>query len=125
MNNYITLDGKKYKTRAEQWQPIVGKPAQVRYNLDGTTDATFGPATPNEWVGQILGPVTPDGEDWGDIDDLRTSLAKTTALTMVDHYSVEYSVLSLDGFMAESRSVMWDAETNEFRVMCRLVRVYA
>lgn len=124
MNAYITFDGKKYGTLVMSWQPVLIKPTQVRYNLDGTTDTTFGPAVPNEWSGHLVAKMTPDS-GYGDIDDLRASLAKTEVLTMIDHYGDTYSVVSLGIIVPESKSPMWDAATNEFKVFVKLVRVYA
>jgi hypothetical protein len=59
MNNYIILDGKKYKTPAKRWSPVYGKPATVKTTLMGVVDVTYGPGFYNEWQGEIEGPVVP------------------------------------------------------------------
>jgi len=125
MNNYIVLDTKKYKCPKDGWQPIIGKPTQVRYNLDGTTDITYGPAVPYEWIGQIIAPNTPFDGGWGSYDDLMETLAKTEDLAFVDHYGNAYTVVALGPIVPLSKSPMWDAPSNEYQVQTRLVRVYA
>ncbi len=78
MNNYITLDGKKYMTPAKFWQPYVDKPATVRKTLMGATDVTFGPAVTEEWRGQIEGPVTPEDDGTPQIETITLLGAITT-----------------------------------------------
>lgn len=125
MNRWITLDGKKYATPAQAWQPLIAKSAQVRYNLDGSTDVTYGPAVPFEWIGQIIGPVTPEDSSWGDIHELKASLGKQETLAFIDHYGDAYNVAIVGPIVAESKSPKWDAPTNEFLVATRLIRIYA
>lgn len=122
MNNYIVLDGKRYKTRFPGWEPITSKPSTIRVTLGGSLDVTYGPSSIQGWDGEILAPVTPDTVDYGDIDDLRTSLAKTQGLSMTDHYGNVYTVHVVGSYRETSSSPMWDAATNEFRVPVRLVR---
>jgi len=123
MLNYIVLDGYRYKTMFESWTPKTRKPATERYTLAGSLDMTYGPAAPYEWEGKILAPVTPDGGSYGDIDDLRATLIKRTVLSFTDHHGAAYEVHALGPFTEESRSPMWDAASNEFRVDVRLVKV--
>ena len=58
MNNYITLDGQKYKTNGKAWTPATTKAGSVRLNLDGTLDATYGAGTLLRWEGEIKVRVT-------------------------------------------------------------------
>ena len=53
MNNYITLDGYKYKTNGKAWTPSGVKAGSVRLNLDSTLDATYGSGTLLRWEGEI------------------------------------------------------------------------
>jgi len=122
MNNYILLDGYRYKTIFGSWKTKTSKPATERYTLDGSLDVTYGPASPYEWDGKIIGPVVSDGGSWGTIEQLRVTLAKREALAYQDHYGNAYTVHALGPFEEESRSPMWDAQTNEFLVGVRLVK---
>ncbi len=88
MNDYITLDGYKYRTPARNWAPAEHKPASVKTTLLGEVDATYGPTTTYEWRGEIAAPVTSPGTGWGTIADLRLSLKKRSALSFSDHYGV-------------------------------------
>ncbi|MCK4975922.1 MAG: hypothetical protein KAS36_03230 [Anaerolineales bacterium] len=123
MNNYIVLDSLKYKTSFGSWKVRQRKPHSEKYTAAGTLDMTYGPASPYEWAGDILAPVTPDDGSYGDIDDLRATLAKCTSLSYQDHYGGSYTVHAIGPFTEESRSPMWDAASNGFRVDVKLVKV--
>ena len=116
MNNYITFDGKKYKTKHGDWVPKPFRPRTVRVTAGGSLDATFGPSAFNIWQGKIIAPVTPDGAGWGSVSDLRASMLKASSLSMTDHYGTAYTVVVVGGGEEESRSPMWDAASNEFLV---------
>lgn len=119
----MVLDDKRYMTRAGSWRTQTLKPSTVRYTLAGTLDATYGPAAPYEWIGDIIAPVVAQGAVWGTIEDLRTSLAKVQSLSYVDHYGDVYTVHAMGPFIEDSLSPMWDGESNEFRVSARLIKV--
>jgi len=96
MNDYITLDGYKYRTPARNWAPAEHKPASVKTTLLGEVDATYGPTTTYEWRGEIAAPVTSPGTGWGTIADLRLSLKKRSALSFSDHYGVRVRYMYWD-----------------------------
>ncbi len=123
MNNYITLDGKKYKCPAKQWMPITTKPGTVRYTLLGEVDVTFGSTAIKEWQGQIEGPITPTDNTWGSITDLRTTLAKTTELAMIDHYGTAITVVAVGPFKEDSFMAAWDSPSNHFNITARIIKV--
>jgi hypothetical protein len=123
MNNYMTLDGKKYMVPFGAWKVRQRKPSSEKYTAGGNLDVTYGPATPYEWEGKIIAPVTPIDGTWGDIDDLRLTVAKRTSLSFTDHHSVAHTVHLFGPFTEETMSPMEDAATNEFRVDCRIVKV--
>jgi hypothetical protein len=123
MNNYITLDDKKYKCPAKQWQPVTTKPNSVRVTLLGEVDVTFGSATIREWQGQIEGPVSvPDGT-WGTVDDLRATLAKRQELPLIDHFGISHTVVCIGPFKEEPFMSMWDSASNHFNVSARIIKV--
>jgi len=124
MNNYILLDTLKYMTPAKNWTPVPGKPATVRINLDGSTDATYGPGVIFEWRGAIIAPVTPIDVTWGTKADLDVTIAKRQPIAFVDHYGTSCNVHVLGPFAATSRSPKWDGASNEFEVEVTLVRIY-
>ena len=121
MNNYITLDSKKYKTMHKAWLPITDKPATLRRTLAGSLDVTYGPGVFNEWQGKIEVPVTA-ATGYGTIADLRTTVAKLTSVSMTDHYGATYTVHVLGPFTEESRSPMWDGSLNMIYVQVRIVK---
>ncbi len=100
MNDYIVLNGKKYKTPAKFWQPYVDKPATLRKTLLGETDVTFGPAVTEEWRGQIEGPIVPIY----DIPQIETATAVGTVSGAGDvNVQITADVLAPQGNLAE-----WD-----------------
>ncbi len=122
MNNYITLDGLKYHTSAKSWKPDQNVPATVRLMMDGSLDATFGVKSLMIWNGEIEGPVTPEGEGWGTIDDLRTTLLKRTTLSFQDHYALTtYTVVAQGPYAERSLGNKWDEVENVIYKTVRLV----
>lgn len=121
MNNYVTFDTLKYKAPHGAFSQMRNKPATERVTLSGKSDITFGPGTLTQWVGEILAPVTPEDTGWGDIDDLRASLEKRTALPFIDHYNTAVTVYAMGPHGETSKVPMWDAASNEFRITVRFV----
>jgi len=122
MNDYITLDGKKYATAAEAWEPNEDRPMIVRRLMSATTNVTFGPATFTGWRGVILVDVTPQ-TGFGSIDDMRTTYRKRSALSFTDHYGNTFSVV-IDRTVGEkSISPMWTAIDNTFRINTSLIKL--
>ncbi len=120
MNDYITLDGHRYKTSAKTWHPEPNVPGSARILLNGDLDATFGAASVMMWTGEIIGPVTAT-DPWGTIADLRTTLAKRQTFTMVDHYGTSYTVVFQGPFPERSLTQKWDSPTNEIMVKVRVM----
>jgi hypothetical protein len=112
MNNYITLDGKKYTTAHRSWKYRVARPVSARVYLDGSLGAAYSPAAVHSWQGEIKGPVTAD-TGWGTILDLRASLAKLTRLSYTDHYGTVFANAVVAGsFEERSLSPKWDGPSN-------------
>ena len=122
MNDYIILDGYKYRTAAENWEPNEERPMIVRRLLSGATNGTFGPATFRGWRGTVLVDVTP-GVEFGSIDDMRKTYRKREILNFTDHYGVAHSVVIDRGVGEKSISPMWTAVDNTFRINLTLVKV--
>ena len=64
MNDYIILDGKRYRTSHPDWEPTEERPMVVRRLMSGKTNVTFGPATFTGWSGVVtaeVGAVAPYG----------------------------------------------------------------
>ena len=123
MNNYIVLDGLKYKTPGKSWNNITTKPGTVRYTLLGAIDGTFGAATLFDWDGEIEGPVTPQDGTWGTITTLRASLAKLSALSFTDHYGNSFTVICQGPFKERSLMNMWDSPSNTIFVQAHITKV--
>jgi len=121
MNDYITLDGFKYATSANNWKKLLDKPNTVRYTLSGALDITFGAASPTRWVGDVIAPVSARSEGWGTISNLRTSLAKVSSILFTDHYGNRYNVFSVAPLQQRSLMNRWDDTNNVFFVPVELV----
>lgn len=121
MNNYVTFDTLKYRAPHGAFAPLRDKPATERLTLSGASDVTYGPGVTLEWIGELIGPVTPDDGTWGDIDDLRASLEKRTVLAFIDHYNVAATVYAFGPHGETSFTPMWDGASNEWRVTVRFV----
>jgi hypothetical protein len=94
--NYIWLDGKRYKTNANNWSPEGMSPGDVRLLANGQLDSTYAPATYRIWTGEIIADNTPEqaplGYEWGTPANLRASLSKRTALEFTDNFGDNYTV---------------------------------
>lgn len=123
MNDYVTLDGKRYKAVFGQWNPTRIKPARVRKTLAGATDATYGPAITVQWDGTLVVPVTPSGSSWGSDSDLRDTFDKMENLTFVDHYADSYSVVMVNALQEQSLTPVLDQANNRFLFRISLVQV--
>ena len=122
MNDYIVLDGKRYRTAAESWEPNEERPMVIRRLMSGSSNVTFGPATFTGWRGVVM--VNVDAAaPFGTIDEFRTTYRKRQALAFNDHYGNEYTVV-IDRTVGEkSISPMWTAVDNTFRVNLSLVKL--
>ncbi len=121
MNDYIVLDGFKYRTTHKQWQPIVDRPVVIKKLLSGTRNVTFGPAMKPIWQGAVRAPVSTAEVGFGTIDDLRTTYYKLSSLSFEDHYGDAYTVV-LDRRVNEvSFTPKWDGASNKFEVMLTVV----
>ena len=122
MNDYIILDGKRYRTAAESWEPNEERPMVVRRLMSGASNVTFGPATFAGWRGIILVDVTPQAS-FGTIDDMRATYRKRQALTFTDHYGNSHSVVIDRAVGEKSISPMWTAVDNTFRINTSLIKL--
>jgi hypothetical protein len=121
MNDYISLDGKKYRTTHKQWQPMIDRPVVIKKLLSGSRNVTFGPAMKPIWQGAVRAPVTTSETGFGTIDDLRTTYAKLSTVAFTDHYGTSYTVV-LDRRVNEaSFTPKWDGNENKFEVNLTVV----
>lgn len=112
MNNYIVLDSFRYMTQAASWEDPPVNPRTFRTTLSGNPDGTYGPTAVRIWMGEIIVKVTPDGVEWGDVDDIKATLDKQQNLTLVDHYGASFTVMVKVGGK-RSLSPKWDSPSNE------------
>ena len=122
MNDYIELDGKRYRTGHPDWEPIEDRPMTVKRLLSGATNITFGPATFTSWAGIIHADVSASAP-FGTIDDLRVTSRKREVLSFTDHYGVSASVVIDRRVGGRSLSPMWDAADNVWRMNITLLKV--
>lgn len=124
MNSYITLNGKKYKTSANNWFPISSVPSTARMLLDGTVDVAYGPGTILEWQGTIEISAQP-ASGYGSITDFNTAARLRSTMPFIDHYnspSVNVHLLAPGGFRQRALIPMWDSAANKFFVEVRLIK---
>ena len=121
MNDYIVLDGKKYRTTHKQWQPAIDRPVVIKKLLSGARNVTFGPAMKPVWQGAVRAVAANPDTGFGTIDDLRTTYYKLSSLAFQDHYGAAYTVV-LDRRVNEaSFTPKWDAASNIFEVVLAVV----
>lgn len=122
MNNYITLNSLKYKTRASDWVPVTVVPGTHRALLSGSADVTFGPSTFSEFRGTIIVPEEAGEEsEWGDRADITTVIGSRETIIMNDHFGNELNVVVFGEFPQQSVSPMWDAPSNEWYIPVRII----
>ena len=122
MNDYVTLDGKKYPTIHGQWTPSTDRPVVIRRLLSGSTNVTFGPASAKRWRGTLKAAVTPE-VGYGSIDDIRTTYEKMESLTFVDHYGNTHSVI-IDRAVDEGSNVpKWDSPENKMHIKLTVIKL--
>jgi hypothetical protein len=120
MNNYITLDGYKYQTLAENWVPASVRPVSAQMLMSGGIDVVFGPSVMKRWTGIIR--VLPTSESgWGGISELRASYAKLQSLSMTDHWGDTYTVTLLGDLEEMSLAAKWDSASNRFLIPTEMV----
>ena len=121
MNDYITLDGKKYTTVHKQWAPFPERPVVLKKLLSGGRNVTFGPSVTNQLQGAILAAGADPETGFGTINDLRATYAKLTTLSFIDHYGAASTVVIGPKVNENSITPKWDAASNKFQVMVSLV----
>ena len=122
MNDFISLDGKRYRCAADQWEPNEERPMVIRRLMSGNSNVTFGPATFTGWRGVVnveVGAVAP----FGTIDDMRATYRKRQALAFIDHYGNNYSVVIDRSVGERSLSPKWTAVDNIFKINLSLVKL--
>jgi hypothetical protein len=122
MNDYITLDGKQYRTAHETWEPNEERPMTVRRLMSGGTNVTFGPNTFTGWGGTVMADVSAVAP-FGTPTDLRTTYKKRSALSFIDHYGNSHSVVIDRRVGEKSISPMHDAPDNTFRMNLALIKL--
>jgi hypothetical protein len=122
MNDYVTLDGKKYATIHGQWQPSTDRPVVIKRLLSGNSNVTFGPASNKRWRGKFVAAVTP-ATGYGSVDDLRATCEKLEALSFTDHYGNVHTIV-IDRAVDESSNVpKWDSPENKMHVNITVVKL--
>jgi hypothetical protein len=122
MNDYITLDNKRYRLAAETFEPNEDRPMTVRRLMSGATRVTFGPATFTGWNVTVLADVGATAP-FGTPADLRVTYKKRTVLDYTDHMGVLHGVV-IDRRVGErSISPVHDAPDNTFRMTLTLIKL--
>ena len=121
MNNYIILDGNKYKTSSTNWVETEVSPRQVKRLLSSKGDVAFGIASYYTWRGTLLVPVVAVA-GFGEKADLEATYRKHNILVMEDHFGVKRNVAISSGALEkQSFTAMWDGTENEFHIPVEIV----
>lgn len=119
LDDYIILDGLKYTTTHKTWRPALLPTVSSRIILNGSLDATWGPSQ-YVFSGEIVAPVTPVTPEHGSINDLRTTLAKTSILNLTDYDGSVYQLVLVGSSQERSLSSKWDMPKNIIYVTVQL-----
>lgn len=122
MNNYIILDGKRYRTAAESWEPNEERPLIVRRLMSGGSNVTFGPATFTGWRGVVVVDVSAVAP-FGTPTEFRTTYRKRDVLSFTDHFGNVSSVVIDRSVVEKSVSPMHDAPDNTMRFNLALIKL--
>ncbi len=124
MNNYITLDSKKYRCPFRQWEQLTDRPMSARFTWNGVADVTFGNGAFVIWEGAIRAEVTP-GTGFGSVSDIRNTLAKKSVLEFTDHYGGDYIVAVETAGPERSISAKWDGASNVIFFPMKIYKIAA
>lgn len=119
MNDYISINTKKYPTSANAWEPQIQKPSTFRLLLNGNTDTTYGAAKMAIWEGEIVVKVGEARSGYGTPSDLETALNTLGNITFIDHYGTTYSVV-VQSWRRKSLGPKWDGSTNRLHYIVTL-----
>jgi hypothetical protein len=122
MNDYITLDSKRYRLAAETFEPNEDRPMTVRRLMSGATRVTFGPATFTGWSVTVMADVSAVAP-FGTPADLRATYKKRSVLTYTDHFGATHSVVVDRRVGERSISPVHDAPDNTFRMTLTLIKL--
>ena len=123
MNNYVTLDGKKYSCPFKEWEPVFEKPVSARFTWAGAADVTFGNGGYKTWSGSIRAQVTP-ASGFGSVSDIRNTIAKLTTVGFQDHYGDKTYTVAVEQIGPErSISAKWDGASNVIFFPVRLTMI--
>jgi hypothetical protein len=125
MNDYVTLDGNKYKAPFGQWDPEVEKPSSVRLTLGGSIDVTYGPGIVDVWDGflKTTNDPTEQSNGFGSPDDLDTTYRKTQTVSFTDHHGDSYTVHIVGRKKQKSNTPDWEGEGTSIYYSVTLVKV--
>jgi hypothetical protein len=124
MNDYITLDGKRYKTTKKSWTPETVTPMQSKDYLNGDLNATFGATSLLMWEGVIIAPSTAPTL-FGSIKDIDKTLVKRETVSFTDHHGTTYANVHLIGpFAKHSLFPNWDVAGNPIYVSITIKAKY-
>jgi hypothetical protein len=121
MNDYIMVDGYRYKTLTN-WVPYEDRPMTIKRLMSGGADVTFGPATYKYWRGTICVDVSP-ANLYGGVSEFKASYRKASSVEFVDHFGETHQVVIDRGIDERSLSPMWSAPENTINVNVTLVKL--
>lgn len=124
MNDYISIDSKKYTTLHRNWEESALTPSTSRILLNGGYDSSFGPSTKIVWNGEIRIDASEARAGWGVIADFKTVCKKKDRVTFIDHYGNSYDA-HLKGYKQRSLSPMWDGASNVMYYVVMIEAKYA
>lgn len=124
MNDYVMLDGNKYKAMFGQWSPELAKPSKVRMTLSGSPDVTYGPGVFTRWAGMLITYADPTqiADGFGSRFDLENTYSKGREVAFTDHEGNSYNVHFVGTLKRKQLTPVTDSVNNRFFFSVALVK---
>jgi len=111
-----------FSTPMKNWDPIIVRPASVKYTLNGEAYSVYGYGSNKEWDGFIIAGVA-ETDELSSVDTLRELLSVNDNIRFTDHYGNEYTVVSIGPFQEKHLLSDWENKNNRVFIKTRLVEV--
>jgi hypothetical protein len=124
MNDYVMLDGNKYKAIFGQWAPERAKPSKIRMTLSGGVDAVYGPGVFKRWAGVLIAVNDPVkiADGFGSREDLEAAYDKARDVAFVDHEGDAYNVHMMGTLKQRQLTPVTDSDNNRFHYSISMVK---
>ena len=120
MNEYIKLDGYKYRTSSKTWKPQIMFMSTSQVLFNGDLDTTFSSETLYLFSGEIVVHNNELDATYGTLELLKATLLKTAHIDLQDHYGNLYEVIAMGDIPERGFSPNWDSLNTNMYVTVQL-----